>query len=485
MKKKHLLIFLCFSLLLVSLSCSLLDNFSNDKDDYYNSSSKDSDEETAENEDNEDELPTTNDTSDEATQEESEDTIEEAEEAAAPRGICDAPIRFDLNQLLEKSMTTNMEYCFVTTLEAFETYFYQINITNADEIQNELYSNYGDTIESVWLEFSLYDGQGNLVYAVSQQDNAKLPPKGDLKNEFAIASLIPETTGDFYFVLRPWVSTSLPHQVALKLLDEKTSIAKAGIPTNIESAYGNGLNYLAKIYFVELLDSTVRLHFEVAGREDLRLPETSCLISGKNTYFPTNTVINKIDNGYFEGYLEFIRNPDADNFTPYQFQYSCTDYSAPVLFNEYAIISDVFNTYHRDEIIPPGIILNQVSATCEQADNSSVSINKWEILTLTWQLFTVTEDQMIRNLQYIDFKVTIDGKPIDEINTSEIRKTSNSEGFQYVTEFSINILPLDLGKHTVKIVTTWDEIVSNGKSTFGPGGEVESTEGNCTIEVGN
>lgn len=118
---------------------------------------------------------------------------------------------------------------------------------------------------------------------------------------------------------------------------------------------------------------------------------------------------------------------------------------------------------------------------CNALDQSPVYVPENQPVTVYWGWLATTEEYVEDFLDTATIEVTLDGEEVSPETQSEIQYDIEDEG--YVVSWSAGVGPLTPGTHRLEYHVTWSRQISDGWSTFGPGGEQEEEQEYCEIIV--
>lgn len=100
-------------------------------------------------------------------------------------------------------------------------------------------------------------------------------------------------------------------------------------------------------------------------------------------------------------------------------------------------------------------------------------------IELRWGWSAKTREQVEDHIRETITVVTLDSQPVGQVVTGEI--TSSGNGFSVL--FTSNVGVLKPGSHIITYDVSWKNQISDGTSTFGPGGQIESYHDQCELIV--
>lgn len=100
-------------------------------------------------------------------------------------------------------------------------------------------------------------------------------------------------------------------------------------------------------------------------------------------------------------------------------------------------------------------------------------------IELRWGWSANTREQVEDHIRETITVVTLDSNPVGQVDTGEI--TSNGNGFSVL--YTSNVGVLQPGTHVITYDVSWKNQISDGASTFGPGGQIESYHDQCELVV--
>jgi len=125
--------------------------------------------------------------------------------------------------------------------------------------------------------------------------------------------------------------------------------------------------------------------------------------------------------------------------------------------------------------------LVRVSVMCTlQGQPADTTVAAGAEVVLFWDWIAATQEQAQAGIDQSQIVVTLDGQPLAKIHTR--KATQTADGKFNVTWWS-NVGVLAAGAHTVTYSASWKGQVTDGTSTFGPGGMFETQADTCTITV--
>ncbi len=132
-----------------------------------------------------------------------------------------------------------------------------------------------------------------------------------------------------------------------------------------------------------------------------------------------------------------------------------------------------------------GTLYTDVLAYCDLPDfrkeEGGKTFQRSTQLTVYWSWFANTPEQVRDHIDYSQYDVKLNGKPIDgwrNYRTDVIKR----EGKYWVYWF-VSVGALAPGDYKVEYRVTWTQKIDDGEKTFGPGGAEESNTGTCAFTV--
>ena len=133
-------------------------------------------------------------------------------------------------------------------------------------------------------------------------------------------------------------------------------------------------------------------------------------------------------------------------------------------------------------VVPPPIVAPaMVMPYCSALDQSPVYIGEDQPVTVYWGWLASTSEYVEDFLKTATIEVTLDGEEVSPETQSDIQYDILDEG--YVVNWSADVGTLTPGTHRLDYHVTWSTQISDGWSTFGPGGETEEEQEYCELIV--
>ena len=123
-----------------------------------------------------------------------------------------------------------------------------------------------------------------------------------------------------------------------------------------------------------------------------------------------------------------------------------------------------------------------VTAYCSAYDESPVHVPENQPVTIYWGWLALTESQVQDYLDAATVEVSLDGEELRPDTQSQIEYDKDSGG--YGIDWLANVGILTPGSHRVDYHVSWSRQISDGSSTYGPGGDFEEQQAYCEIIVG-
>jgi hypothetical protein len=127
--------------------------------------------------------------------------------------------------------------------------------------------------------------------------------------------------------------------------------------------------------------------------------------------------------------------------------------------------------------LPPAVVLPY----CSALDQSPVHVQEDQPVTVYWGWLATTEGYVEDFLKTATIEVTLDGEQVEPDTQSDIQYDIEDEG--YTVGWLAEVGTLTPGTHRLEYHVTWSKQISDGWSTFGPGGEKEEEQEYCEIIV--
>lgn len=118
---------------------------------------------------------------------------------------------------------------------------------------------------------------------------------------------------------------------------------------------------------------------------------------------------------------------------------------------------------------------------CSALDQSPVYVGENQPVTVYWGWLATTEEYVEDFLKTATIEVTLDGDEVKPDTQSDIQYDILDEG--YVVNWSADVGTLTTGTHRLDYHVSWSKQISDGWSTFGPGGETEEEQEYCELIV--
>ena len=122
-----------------------------------------------------------------------------------------------------------------------------------------------------------------------------------------------------------------------------------------------------------------------------------------------------------------------------------------------------------------------VMAYCDMLGESPVYVEKDQPVIIRWAWLALTPELIQEFITATRIEVLLDGREVKPETQTEIEYDAEEEG--YFVGWSANVGVLAPGSHRVEYHASWSRQISDGWSTFGPGGEVEERWSQCEIIV--
>ncbi len=122
-----------------------------------------------------------------------------------------------------------------------------------------------------------------------------------------------------------------------------------------------------------------------------------------------------------------------------------------------------------------------VEPYCDMFDKSPVYVRQHQPVIIWWRWDAKSEDLVRDHLAAAHYRILLDGVEITAESMSEIEYLKK-EGYYRVSWYA-DVGALALGRHLAERYLSWDWKISDGWTTFGPGGQVPTEHHVCEIIV--
>jgi hypothetical protein len=102
-------------------------------------------------------------------------------------------------------------------------------------------------------------------------------------------------------------------------------------------------------------------------------------------------------------------------------------------------------------------------------------------ITIYWNWFAATPEQIQDHIDYGQYEVTVDGKALE--NWSNYRTSVVRQDGKYNVYWYVPLGAPEVGEHTISYKLTWKQKIEDGEKSFGPGGDEETNTGSCVFTV--
>jgi hypothetical protein len=122
-----------------------------------------------------------------------------------------------------------------------------------------------------------------------------------------------------------------------------------------------------------------------------------------------------------------------------------------------------------------------VLAYCSQRGVRPPNINTEDNVYIEWSWYVSRSELMAQHLENATYTVRLDGQLLENWQnyTTEMKLVSG----QYYVYWYYPVGQLSAGQHTVTYLLSWDEEITDGYNSFGPGTDEEVNEGSCEFTV--
>jgi serine/threonine protein kinase len=123
----------------------------------------------------------------------------------------------------------------------------------------------------------------------------------------------------------------------------------------------------------------------------------------------------------------------------------------------------------------------EVSPLCSYYGHPTVYVNTGKPVMLAWTWNAARKELVQEHIDTASYRILLDGSTIEPVRRGEIEYVA-AKGWYSVTWYAEPVM-LEAGTHLAERYLSWSRKISDGWSTYGPGGDRETEYDTCNIIV--
>ncbi|MBN1312892.1 MAG: serine/threonine protein kinase [Anaerolineae bacterium] len=123
----------------------------------------------------------------------------------------------------------------------------------------------------------------------------------------------------------------------------------------------------------------------------------------------------------------------------------------------------------------------QVSPLCSYYGHPTVYVEAGRPVMLAWTWNAKWEHLVEEHIEAATYRILLDSDEVEAVRRSEIEYVA-AKGWYSVTWYADPVM-LEAGTHLAERYLSWSRMISDGWSTYGPGGDKETEHDTCTIII--